>query len=496
MKTTTINIDPAQVIDVVSPLLFGGFIEHLGRCVYEGVYDPDSGVADKDGFRTDVMAALAELQMTIMRYPGGNFASGYHWEDGVGPRDDRPTVRELAWQSIETNALGTDEFIKLCRKMSWEPMLAVNLGTGSPEEARNWVEYCNSAPGTQYADQRVGNGSKDPYGVKYWCLGNEMDGPWQLGHVPADQYAIRAQQAAKMMKDCDRSIETIACGSSGAGMPTFPEWDREVLTYVGTLARYISLHRYVGNPNNDPLEFFATGSLVDKQMEVIDATCRHVQAVNGSRRRHFLCFDEWNVWYKDRKGNGEGKIAPALIEEDYNFEDALVVAQFLNSFIRHANIVKIANLAQVVNVIAPLKTRGDELLKQTTFHAFRLFSECKSGRSLRLAVTGDTFDTDNGPVACLDASCIHAPEENRLTLFLINLSPTDDMNVTASLHGLDATSVAGDIMHSADLKALNTFENPDQVNSEEFANVSLTSDGLKTKLPAASLVRLNLEIPS
>ena len=200
MKTTTINIDSAQVIDEVSPFLFGGFIEHLGRCVYEGVYDPDSGVADEDGFRTDVMAALAELQMTIMRYPGGNFASGYHWEDGVGPRVDRPTVRELAWQSIETNAFGTDEFIKLCRKMSWEPMLAVNLGTGSPEEARNWVEYCNSAPGTQYADQRVGNGTKDPYGVKYWCLGNEMDGPWQLGHVPADQYAIRAQQAAKMMK--------------------------------------------------------------------------------------------------------------------------------------------------------------------------------------------------------------------------------------------------------------------------------------------------------
>ena len=391
MKSTTVNVDPSQVIDEVSPLLFGGFIEHLGRCVYEGVYDPDSAVADEDGFRTDVMAALGELQMTIMRYPGGNFASGYHWEDGIGPREHRPTVRELAWQSLETNAFGTDEFLKLCSKMQWEPMLAINLGTGSPEEARNWVEYCNVGAGSRYADQRVSNGAEDPYDVKYWCLGNEMDGPWQLGHVPAQEYAIRAQQAAKMMKDCDRKIETIVCGSSGPAMPTFPEWDREVMAYVRSLAGYVSLHRYVGNPNDDPLEYFATGAQVDKQIEIIDATCRYVQGVNRSRRRHYLCFDEWNVFYKDRAGDGEGKIAPALIEEDYNFEDALVVAQFLNSFIRHADMVKIANLAQVVNVIAPLKTRGDELLKQATFYAFRLFSECKNGRSIRLGVVGDFF---------------------------------------------------------------------------------------------------------
>ena len=493
MKKATINVDPTHIIDEVSPLIFGGFIEHLGRCVYEGVYDPDSSVADEDGFRTDVMRALGELQMTIMRYPGGNFASGYHWEDGVGPQEQRPTVRELAWQSIETNAFGTDEFLKLCGKMGWEPMLAVNLGTGSPEEARNWVEYCNSESGTKYADQRGKNGVKEPHGVRYWCLGNEMDGSWQLGHVPAKEYAIRAQQAAKMMKDCDRSIEMVACGSSGTGITTFPEWDREVLEYIGTLAPYVSLHKYVGNPNDDPFEYFATGTKVDRQIETIDSTCRYVQAVNRSNRRHYLCFDEWNVWYKDMTMDGAGKVAPALIEEDYNFEDALVVGQFLNSFIRHADVVKIANIAQVVNVIAPLKTRGNELLKQTTFHAFRLFSERKSGQSLRLAVSGDSFDTDEGPVSCLDTSCIYSAEGNSLSLFMINLSPTDNMTVTVNLHGLEATSVTGEILHHADLKALNTFENPDAVVMNEFTEVSMGAD-LTAELPAASLVRLDVKL--
>jgi len=493
VKKATINVDPTHIIDEVSPLIFGGFIEHLGRCVYEGVYDPDSSVADEDGFRTDVMRALGELQMTIMRYPGGNFASGYHWEDGVGPQEQRPTVRELAWQSIETNAFGTDEFLKLCGKMGWEPMLAVNLGTGSPEEARNWVEYCNSEAGTKYADQRGKNGVKEPHGVRYWCLGNEMDGPWQLGHVPAKEYAIRAQQAAKMMKDCDRSIEMVACGSSGTGITTFPEWDREVLEYIGTLAPYVSLHKYVGNPNDDPFEYFATGTKVDRQIETIDSTCRYVQAVNRSNRRHYLCFDEWNVWYKDMTMDGAGKVAPALIEEDYNFEDALVVGQFLNSFIRHADVVKIANIAQVVNVIAPLKTRGNELLKQTTFHAFRLFSERKSGQSLRLGVSGDSFDTDEGPVSCLDTSCIYSAEGNSLSLFMINLSPTDKITVTVNLHGLEATSVTGEILHHADLKALNTFENPDAVVMNEFTEVSMGAD-LTAELPAASLVRLDVKL--
>src|SRR5215211_5642575 len=247
MELSTIHLHSKFQVGQVDARIFGGFLEHLGRAVYEGVFDPTSAHADADGIRGDVIEALQHLNMTAMRYPGGNFASGYHWQDGVGPLNQRPTVRELAWQSTESNHFGTDEYIKLCRNMNWTPMLTVNLGTGAAEEARNWVEYCNAPAGTRFADLRASHGSVVPHAVKLWCLGNEMDGPWQLGHVPAEQYAIRAQQAAKMMKDVDRGIELVACGSSGAGMSTYAEWDRQALEYMGDLADYVSLHRYVGN---------------------------------------------------------------------------------------------------------------------------------------------------------------------------------------------------------------------------------------------------------
>ncbi len=277
MEPTTISVHTQFVIGEVDPRIFGGFLEHMGRAVYQGLYDPDSAHADENGFRTDVCEALRRLKMTVVRYPGGNFASGYHWEDGVGPREKRPTVRELAWNSIEPNHFGTDEFIALARKMDWTPMLTVNLGTGTPEEARNWLEYCNSSPGTRYSDMRAANGSVDPHGVKLWCLGNEMDGEWQLGHVPAEQYAIRAQQAARMMKDTDPSVELVACGSCGIHMPTYMEWDRKVLGHLGNLADYVSLHRYVGNKADDTSDYLAVGNSIDQQIEEMDAACRFVR---------------------------------------------------------------------------------------------------------------------------------------------------------------------------------------------------------------------------
>ena len=407
MQPTTVHVHTAFEIAPVDPRIFGGFLEHMGRAVYQGVYQPDSAHADENGFRTDVLKALGELEMTVMRYPGGNFASGYHWLDGVLPQEQRPTVRELAWQSIEPNSFGTEEYIRLCRVAEWTPMLTVNLGTGTAEEARNWVEYCNCDPGTQYANMRAANGSTKPHGVKLWCLGNEMDGPWQLGHVPADQYAIRAQQAAKMMKDVDRTIELVVCGSCNVGLPTYMEWDRQALEYVGDLADYISLHNYAGNRDDDTPNFLATGSAIDRQIEEIDAVCRYVAAKRRTKKRTYLCFDEWNVWYKNRHGDGEGQFAPHLSEEVYNVEDALVVAGFLNSFVRHADVVKIANIAQIVNVISPLLTRDDELLVQSTFYPFAMFSKRKNGVSLQMAVEGPTYVAEtHGEARYVDASAI------------------------------------------------------------------------------------------
>jgi alpha-N-arabinofuranosidase len=496
MKQTIINLHTQFQVGKVDPRIFGGFLEHMGRAVYQGVYEPDSSHADKDGFRGDVLKALRRLNMTAMRYPGGNFASGYHWLDGIGPREKRPVVRELAWQSIEPNYFGTDEYIKLCRKMNWTPMLTVNLGTGTPEEARNWVEYCNCPSGTKYADMRVANGNSNPYGVKLWCLGNEMDGPWQLGHVPADQYAIRAQQAAKMMKDTDKSIELVACGSCGTGMSTYMEWDRQVLDYIGKLADYISLHRYVGNKNDDTADYLAVTNSIDRQIEETDAVCRFVQAKHRSKKRAYLCFDEWNVWYKNRQMNGEGKFAPHLVEEVFNLEDALVVAGFLHSFIRHADVVKIANIAQIANIIAPILTQGNDMLVQSIFYPFEMFSKRRDGVSLRVVLDGPTYESvSNGHVHFIDASAVLG--DGIIHLFITNRSMNEDAEVRVNVGDRDISVLEnGELLTGPDQKASNTFEKPNVIRTQPFTDIQGDGGGVICKLPPLSFIAVTVKIDS
>jgi alpha-N-arabinofuranosidase len=403
-------------------------------------------------------------------------------------------VRELAWQSIEPNRFGTEEYIKLCRKMGWTPMLTVNLGTGTPEEARNWVEYCNAPPGTRYTKRRADNGKHEAHSVKLWCLGNEMDGPWQLGHVPAEHYAIRAQQAAKMMKDVDPSIELIVCGSSGPTMPTFAEWDRQVLEYVGDFADYISLHRYVGNQAEDTPDFLALTNTIDRQIEEIDAVCRFVQAKRRSRKRAYLCFDEWNVWYKNMQMDGKGKFAPHLIEEVYNLEDALVVAGFLHSFVRHADVVKIANLAQIVNVIAPILTRGDDLLVQATFHPFQMFSTRREGISLKTVVDGPQYESKtNGAVRFLDASAILNGEQ--LHVFLTNRNLDETARVEIELADRDIVSVkSAEVLTGPDAKAFNSFEQPNLLSPYPFSEYRLENGRAELELSSLAFAAVTFQI--
>lgn len=494
METTRVLLHRSFTAGPVDPRVFGGFLEHLGRAVYEGVYDPSSRHADADGIRADVLSVLGRLGMTAMRYPGGNFASGYHWRDGVGPRGARPVVRDLAWQSLEPNAFGTDEFLALCRKAGWTPMLTVNLGTGTPEEARDWVEYCNCPPGSREADRRAANGHPEPWGVKLWCLGNEMDGPWQLGHVPADQYAIRAQQAAKMMKDCDRSLETVACGSCTPGMSTYMDWDRQVLEYLGDAADYVSLHRYVGNRDGDTPDYLAVGASVDRQIEEMDAACRFVQARRRSARRALLCFDEWNVWYREVGGDGRGARAPHLLEEVYDLEDALVVAQFLASFVRHADCVKIANLAQVANVIAPVLTRGDDLLVQSIFHPFAMTVGRREGTSLRVAVDGPSYEGKvNGRVPYVDAAAILG--DGVLHAFLVNRSDRAAAPVSIEPAGLSVEAAASaELLTGTGPKAANSFERPDAVTARPFDGVTVRAGKARLRLPPLSFAALTLKV--
>ncbi len=474
----------------VDPRLFGGFLEHMGRAVYQGVYEPESSHADPEGFRQDVLAALHRLQMTTMRYPGGNFASGYHWLDGIGPRSQRPSIRELAWQSSEPNQFGTDEYIRLCRKMNWTPMITVNMGTGTPEEARNWVEYCNAPAGTRYADLRLANGSAEPHAVKLWCLGNEMDGSWQLGHMPAEQYAIRARRAAQMMKGVDPSIELVLCGSCGIGMKTYMEWDRQVLEYMEGVAEYISLHRYVGNRSGNTADFLAVTNSIDQQIEEMDAACRFVQAQSHSRSRAYLCFDEWNVWYRDTQGDGAGKFAPHLLEETYNLEDALVAAGFLNSFIRHADAVKIANLAQIVNVIAPLHTRGNDLLVQSIFYPFEMYACRREGTALRVITNGPEYASESyGTAYMIDSSAIL--NEDRLHVFATNRSLKETARIEVNLaDGQILALEGGELLTGPAAEAANTFEQPHTISPKPFSAVEFVNGQAVFELPPLSLAAL------
>jgi alpha-N-arabinofuranosidase len=496
VQPTKLSLHSGFRIAAVDPRLFGGFLEHMGRAVYQGVYDPTSRHADGEGCRGDVLEALRGLDMTLMRYPGGNFVSGYHWEDGVGPRAQRPTVRELAWRSVETNAFGTDEFASLCRRMGWEPMLTVNLGTGSPEEARNWVEYCNGEAGTRYADLRVAHGSPEPHGVKLWCLGNEMDGPWQLGHTSAEHYALSARQAAQMMKAVDPSIEVVACGSSGP-LSTYLEWDRVVLEHVGDLADYLSTHLYVGNREADTADFLAVTNQIDRQIEEVDAVCRYVAGRRRSRRRPYISFDEWNVWYKtfNREGLDPGGEHPRpLIEEVYNLEDALVVAGFLGSFIRHADCVKIANLAQVVNVIAPILTRGDEMLIQTIYHPFQMFSKRRRGVALRPAVEGPSYrGTRQGEVHQVDCSAIL--DGTRLHVFAINRSQDQAAPLEVEVADRSVSRlVDAELLTGPDAKTSNSFDDPDAIRPVEFKDVTERNGRAHAVLPPLSLLAATLEL--
>ncbi len=497
MDQTRITLHPDYVVAPVDPRVFGGFLEHWGRAIHEGVYQPDSPHADEHGFRKDVLAALREMRMTAMRYPGGNFASGYHWRDGIGPRAERPIVRELAWQSIEPNQFGTDEFMALAHKLAWTPMLTVNLGTGTPEEARNWVEYCNCPAGTRYANLRAANGAPGPYGVPLWCLGNEMDGPWQLGHVPADQYAIRAQQAAKLMKDADPSIELVACGSCTIDLPTYMEWDRTVLEYIGEFAEYVSLHRYVGNRNGDTADYLAVTNSIDRQIEEMDAVCRYVQAKTHSPRRHYLCFDEWNVWYRTlnpEHTNGRGQFAAHLAEEEFNLEDALVVAGFLNSFIRHADVVKIANLAQIVNTIAPIQTRGDELLRHSIYYPFVMYACRREGVALQTVVQGPGYTSRSyGRVSIVDTSSILG--DGLLHVFLVNRSLNETAPVRIDLaKGRLENIESAEVVAGPDAQACNSYEQPGNIQSRPFKAVQVQNDQALVQLPPLSVAALTFRV--
>lgn len=477
MKKATICIDKNFITGEVDKRIYGSFIEHLGRAVYQGIYQPDSAFADEQGFRKDVLELIKAINVPIVRYPGGNFVSGYHWEDGIGHKADRPAKVDLAWNVIETNQFGLNEFMDWTKKADTEAMMAVNLGTRSVEDAKNIVEYCNFKKDSYYSDLRRKHGYKEPHNIKLWCLGNEMDGPWQMGHKTADEYGRLAAEAGRIMKMMDPSIELVACGSSNLEIPTFGSWEATVLNHCYEQADYLSLHQYYANAENDTSNFLASSVAMDEFITSVVSICDYVKAKKRSKKRIHLSFDEWNVWYHSHEQDKKLKKwvqAPHQLEDVYNFEDALLVGSMLITLLRHADRVKIACLAQLVNVIAPIMTSDTGAWKQTIYYPYMHASVFGRGTILNTIVQSPVYDSKFGDAPFLDSVLLMNEEEETLTLFAVNKDLEDNMEVTCDLRQFaDYKIINHIVLTHHDLKAENTETNPDNVTPKncEFSKL-------------------------
>lgn len=512
MRDSTVRLDRNAVIGNTDRRLFGAFIEHLGRCIYGGIFEPDHPTATERGFRGDVLELVRELAPTIMRYPGGNFVSGYNWEDGVGPLRDRPRRMELAWLSTEPNTFGTNEFIDWCRLADIEPMLAVNLGTRGPDEARQLVEYCNHASGTELSDRRRNHGWEEPHGIKFWCLGNEVDGPWQMGSKTATEYGRIAAEAAKLMRLTDPTIELAAVGSSGRNMPTFGDWEREVLRHTFDQVGFISLHTYFNDYAGDTPALLASADLMDRFIAEVGAIADEVAEEFNSSKRIMLSFDEWNVWYRTRRGRartGNGwPVAPPICEEIYNMKDALALGGACIALLNHADRVKAACLAQLVNAIAPIMTEtGGPAWRQTTFFPFADFSNLGRGTVLKCELESPTYSASYyDPRGAIDlhfpmpnvpylkAAAVYSATARTLTLFLLNRHLGESMSVDIVAEGFAGLTLErATTLHHANLDAINSKEEPQRVWPTTAPGVSV-SDRIRATLPPASwnVVRLNV----
>src|ERR687893_845125 len=446
MATARIILDPDFRVGQVDPRIYGAFVEHLGRAIYGGIYEPGHPTADEMGFRGDVLELVRELNVPFVRYPGGNFVSGYDWRDGVGPLAERPRRLDLAWMSTETNEVGTNELAAWAKRAGAEVNLAVNLGTGGIDEARHLVEYCNHPGGSAWSDLRRTHGVADPHGIRVWCLGNEMDALWQLGHKTADEYGRLACQTAIAVKWVDPAIELVACGSSHGKMPTFPQWEATVLDHVYEYVDYLSLHTYARNLDDDLGAFLAQSLAMDEQIRTVVATCDFVKAKKRQSRTMYLSFDEWNVWYHTREADRAflrerpWQVAPPLCEEPYTLEDALVVGCMLITLLKHADRVKIGCLAQLVNVIAPIITApGGLAWRQTIFYPFLHASSYGQGSTLNLQVDSPSYENQEfGAVPLLEAIAPLDEGDEQLAIFAVNRSQQTPL----SLEG-DVRSLAG-----------------------------------------------------
>lgn len=480
-----------EIISPVKRNIFGSFVEHMGRCVYGGIYDPQDPASDELGFRKDVLELTREMGVSVIRYPGGNFVSGYLWEDGVGPKQQRPTRLDLAWRSIETNQFGLNEFMHWISKTDAEPMMAVNLGTRGVLEAAQLVEYANYPSGTTFSDKRISDGVETPHNIKMWCLGNELDGPWQLGHKAAEDYGKLAAETAKAIRLVDPDVTLVACGSSFEEMPTFGDWETTVLRHSFDQVELISMHAYYEKFDDDSLSFLASSARMDRFIKGVIARADAIAEEKNSDKKINISFDEWNVWYQKRF-QGVDKLefveAPRLIEDEYTVEDAVVVGGLLMTLLKNSDRVDVACQAQLVNVIGPIRTEpGAPAWRQTIFYPFALTSRFAQGDVLQLELNARTEDAElfeKLPMA--DAVATFDKANGELSVFLLSRELTDEAAFEIDLSGFgEVEFIEGFQLGGDNLELTNNLENPNRVQPHQFS-ASVSNSVAQLNLPPVS----------
>ncbi len=501
MTETKIICDKNYMIGEIDPRLYGSFLEHMGRVIYTGIYEPEHGNADNEGFRQDVLETVRKMGVTCVRYPGGNFVSSYHWEDGIGPKEERPRKIDLAWKSIETNEFGTDEFMRWSRKAGVTPIFTVNLGTRGIEEAVQYLEYCNFPGGTCYSDLRRQNGVEEPYHIKMWCLGNEMDGAWQMGHKSAAEYGRLAAETGKAMKILDPSIELIACGSSLSTMDTYPAWDLEVLEQVYDVADYLALHQYYGGQEKGTKYFLAQTHDMEEYISTIRAAAQVVKAKKRSSKTMKFSVDEWGVW--SRPGNSVNEElesamwqqAPAISEQIYTLEDALLFAGMQMVMLRNADVIKIACQSLLTNVSACIMTEPDgEMWLQTIFYPFYYFANYAHGKVLDVKTAGPTYNCEGfHDVPYIDSLTVWNEEQSEIAVFLVNRDETEQQ-VSAAFRGYEVKAVKECTVLSAPDKKLTNQENHNAVIPKKNERITIEKNSCTLTLPSLSfnMVRLGV----
>lgn len=487
------NILAIKHLDIgeISPNMFSSFIEHMGRAVYEGIYEPNHPKADENGFREDVIELIKELGIKKVRYPGGNYLSGYRWEDGIGPKDQRKRRFDLAWQTIDTNEFGTDEFMKWCKKSGCEPLMAVNLGTGTPQDAANIAEYCRFKEGTHYSDLRIKNGAKEPYEIESWCLGNEMDGDWQICHLNAEDYSKKALETAKMIRWIDPNAKLVVCGSASVNQPTFPEWDKTVCENLYNFADYLSVHQYYWWEGSDD-DFYASYVQMDEYIKTIKGVMAYVKAKLRSKKDMYISFDEWNIWYQNASHVPDRLIAPHILEDVYTLQDAIVFGGLMNTLLNNCDVVKMACLAQLVNVIAPIMTQAKgKAIRQTIFYPFKYVANNAKGKTLRTVNTCDKFDSKFGKADYISSAITY--DDKEICIFLVNYA-NEENETQIDLNLFDGIKVVESItLNDKNIKKQNTFDDPSAVVPQKLSGVKTEGSSVIVKLPALSWNMIKLQ---